>query len=101
MFDYFRNYLSNGHQVCCEDSPTKGPYDHHCQSANLDLIQGHKCVSNLTTFQLAISQTIFELTFKLGMREYLSMPYMLMFVLMTLTLMQGHSGSAKEKISVV
>ena len=36
MFDYFRNYSSNAHQVCCEDSPTKGLYD-HCQSDDLDL----------------------------------------------------------------
>ena len=25
MFDYFRNCLSNPHQVCFEDSPIKGP----------------------------------------------------------------------------
>ena len=30
MFDYFRNCSSNAHRVCCEDSPTKGHYD-HCQ----------------------------------------------------------------------
>ena len=36
MFDYFRNCSSNAHQVCCEDSPTKGLYD-HCQSDDLDL----------------------------------------------------------------
>ena len=35
MFDYFRNYSSNAHQVCCEDSPDKGLYD-HCQSDDLD-----------------------------------------------------------------
>ena len=28
IFDYFRNYSSNTHQVCCEGSPTKGLYDH-------------------------------------------------------------------------
>ena len=41
MFDYFRNYLTirnygNAHQVCCEESLTKGIYD-HCQSDDLDL----------------------------------------------------------------
>ena len=36
MLDYFRNCSSNAHQVCCEDSPTKGLYD-HCQSDDLDL----------------------------------------------------------------
>ena len=42
MFDYFRNHSSNAHQLYCEDSSTKGLYD-HCQSNDLDL-QGHKCV---------------------------------------------------------
>ena len=36
MFDYIRNYSSHAHQVFCEDSLTKGPYD-HCQSDDLDL----------------------------------------------------------------
>ena len=36
MFDYFRNCSSNTHQVCCEDSLTKGLYD-HCQSYDLHL----------------------------------------------------------------
>ena len=39
------------------------------------------------------------ITFKPGMTEDLWMPYMLIFMLMTLTLVKGHSGSAK-KISV-
>ena len=38
MFDYFRNYSSNVHQLCCADSLTKGLYD-HCQSDDHDLIQ--------------------------------------------------------------
>ena len=33
---FFRNDSSNSHQLCCEDSPTKGLYD-HCQSGDLDL----------------------------------------------------------------
>ena len=33
--DYFINYSSNIHQVCCEDSPTKGQYD-RCQSGDLN-----------------------------------------------------------------
>ena len=43
------------------------------------------------------------MAFKLGMTVDLGMAYMLMLVLMTLTLMQGHSGSVKannNKISV-
>ena len=36
IFDYFRNYLSNSHQVCCADNPTIGRYD-HCPSDDRDL----------------------------------------------------------------
>ena len=36
MFDYFKNYSSNSLQVCCEDIPNKGLYD-HCQFDYLDL----------------------------------------------------------------
>ena len=35
MFDYFKNYSCNPHQVCYADSPTKG-LCHHCQSDDLD-----------------------------------------------------------------
>ena len=36
MFDYFRNYSSNAHQCCSEDSPTEGRHDHF-QTDELDL----------------------------------------------------------------
>ena len=36
MFVYLRNCSSNGYQVCCEDSPTKGLHD-LCQSDDLNL----------------------------------------------------------------
>ena len=36
MFNYFRNYSSNAHHACCEDSPTKGIFDNY-QSDDLDL----------------------------------------------------------------
>ena len=36
MFNYFKNYSSNDHQLCCADSLSKGLYD-HCQSDDLDL----------------------------------------------------------------
>ena len=36
MFDYFKNYSSNAHQVYCEDSPNKGLND-HCQSDDIDI----------------------------------------------------------------
>ena len=62
----------------------------------LTFIQGHKCVSNLTTIWLAISQTIFkQLHSNFDMTVDLWMLYMLMLVLMTLTLKLHHSGSAK------
>ena len=35
------------------------------------------------------------MAFKLGMAVDLGMAYMLMLILMTLTFMQGHSGSTK------
>ena len=69
----------------------------------LTFIQGHKCVSNLTTFYLAISQAIFKLlhVFKFGMTVDLWIPDMIMLILMTLTLMQGHRGSSKAKKSAL
>ena len=36
MFDYFKNYSNNAHQVCCEDSPTKGLYG-HCSPMTLTI----------------------------------------------------------------
>ena len=54
MFNYFRNCSSSAHQVCGEDSPTKGRYD-HCQSNDLDL---H---SSSQLCQLVIPRTIFKL----------------------------------------
>ena len=40
------------------------------------------------------------MAFKLGMKVDLCMGYILMIVLMTLTLIQGHSGSAEEHIQL-
>ena len=39
--------------------------------------------------------------FKRSMTEELSMAHMLMYILMTLTLVQGHSGSAKAAESAL
>ena len=44
------------------------------------------------------SQISDSMAFKLGMAGDLCMTYLLMLVLMTLTLMQAHSGSAKAQI---
>ena len=44
-----------------------------------------------------ISDNIEATIFKLDMTVDLWMPYMLMLILMNLTLMQGHNGSAKAK----
>ena len=38
MLDYFRNCSIIAHQVCCQDSPTKGPFCHLCQSDDLDIL---------------------------------------------------------------
>ena len=43
-----------------------------------------------------ISDNSWAVGFKLGMTVDLYMAYMLMLVSMTLTLIQGHSGSAEE-----
>ena len=49
MIDYFRSCSSNAHHVCCQDSPTKGLYD-HCQSDDLDFHSRSRCVSNFDYF---------------------------------------------------
>ena len=51
MFDYFRNYSSNAHQVCCENSCLK-VYMTIASLMTLIFIHGHKCASNLTIFYL-------------------------------------------------
>ena len=64
MFDDFRNYLSNAHQVCCEDSPTTGLYD-HCRSDDLDLYSKSQVRQTLLLFYLhGISDK--AIVFKLG-----------------------------------
>ena len=98
MFDYFRNYSSNAHQVCCEDSPTKGLYD-HCQSDDLDLHSRSQVRLKSGYFLTCnISDNISAITFKLGMTVDLYGAYMITLYSMTLTLMQGHSGSANVRI---
>ena len=49
VFDYFRQYSSNAHQVCCEDSRTEGLYD-HCQSDDLDLYSRSQMLLKLYYF---------------------------------------------------
>ena len=44
MFDYFRNYSSNAHHVCCEESPTKGLYMTIASPMTLTFTQGQKRV---------------------------------------------------------
>ena len=90
MFDYFRNYSSNAHRICCEDRPTK-VYMTTASPLAVTCIEGHKCYF----LTCNISDNIQAITFKLGMVVDLHMVYVLMVVSMTLTLMQGHSGSVK------
>ena len=75
MVYYFINYSSNAHQVCCEDSLTKGLllyiYDHchqvccltkglydHCQSDDLDLHLRSQVLLKLDYFLTCISDNI-------------------------------------------
>ena len=63
MFNYFRNYSSNAHQICCEDSRLKV---YMTIASLMTLTFKVTSASQTTTFKLAISWTIFKL-FKLGM----------------------------------
>ena len=61
------NCLSHPHQVCCEDSPSKGPYG-HCQSDDLDLHSRSQVRLQLDYFLTCnISDDIYANAFKLGM----------------------------------
>ena len=62
----------------------------------LTFIEDHKCVSKCN-----ISEDMYCITFKLGMVADVCMPYMLMLVSMTMTVMQGHSVSAKANKSAL
>ena len=59
-------------------------------------ITGMKKNSTLEPYEEECLKVV-AMTFKPGMTVDLWMAYILMLVLMTLTLMQGHSGSAEEK----
>ena len=48
MFDYVRKYSSSAHQVCCEDSPTKGLNMTITSPRTLLFTQGHNCISYCT-----------------------------------------------------
>ena len=68
----------------------------------LTFIQGHKLMRLKCDYFFNwqyISDNISAITFKLDMAVDLWIPYndMLMFVLVTFTLLQGHSGSATAK----
>ena len=64
------------------------------------VIQGHNCISNFTNVKLCYNSRISDsINFKLWHPNLAcGRRIMLMLVSMTLTLMQGHSGSAKIKI---
>ena len=93
MFDYFKNRSSNDRQVFCEDSPTKGLYD-HCQSDDLDLRSRSQVRLKRDYFLICnISDNISAIIFKRGMTVDLLVPYMPMLVSINLTVMQGHRGN--------
>ena len=65
MFNYFRNCSSNPIKFCYEDSPTKGLVCMIIASPmTLAIIQGHKCISNLTYKISQIKQESFDLSFR-------------------------------------
>ena len=75
MFGYFRNNSNNARHVSCEDSPTKGLYD-HCQSDDLELHSRSQVRLKLDYFSYSnIPDNIYAITFKLGMTVDLWMPY--------------------------
>ena len=70
--------------ICCEDSPTKGLYD-HCQSDDLDLHpRAHVCLKRDYFSTCNVSDNTQAITFKLAMTVDLWMPYKRMLVSMTL-----------------
>ena len=79
----------------CEDSLTKGLYDHWQSNDLHSRSQVHLKLDYFLTCN--ISDSISDITFKLVTTVDLWMPHMLALISMILTLMQGHSGSAKAK----
>ena len=98
-FDYFRNNWSSAHAVTFEVQLKVYIMTIACPMTIL-FTQGHNCVSNFTLFLRCsinsnISDSIYAMALKLGMTVDLYMAYMLMLI--SMTLMQDHSGSAKAK----
>ena len=102
MFDYFRNF-SQQCPMCCEDSPTIGLYNPFALRWPWPSItvttasQSWHIFNSYSNSDSNISDTIPAMAFKHGMTVHLCMAYVLMLVSMTLTLMQGHSRSAKAQ----
>ena len=102
MFNYFRNCSSNAHKGYCEDSPTKGLYD-YCQSDDdLDL---HSRSQVRLSLEYVLACTISDNYLSYDIQTWhdgilldaiLKNIFSARLVSITLTLMQGHSGSAKE-----
>ena len=96
---FFINCSSNAHQVRCEDSPLKCLYNLFsvrwpCSSLKVTTVS-QTWQFFLTCSIISISRT--AMAFTLATTVDLFMTYMLMLVPITLTLMQGHSRSAKAK----
>ena len=99
MFDYFRNYSSNANQVCCDDSPTKGLYDHLSIQWPLFSVKVTSASQTWLLFNLQyLGQYLnsYIQTFHDGrlMDALYIYPHAHFY---DLDLMQGHSGSAKPK----
>ena len=97
MFDYFKNFSSNAHQVCCEESPTICV----ASAKTLTFIRRRNCVSHFTnvyTCSLIVIYLAQYLRYDIqiwhdGRRWH---GIMRMLISMTLTVLQGHNGPAEE-----
>ena len=94
MFDYFRKFSSRlkVYLICS----LSDELDLHARSQLR--LKVDKCFN--LYFNSNISDNISAMAFKLGMKVDLCMGYILMVMSMTLTLIQGHSGSAEGKIQL-
>ena len=99
MFVYFRNYSSN--IMFAVKIVRLKVYMTIAIPTTLTFVQGHKCVSNLLFFNLQYLGQYLSYCIQSWrdgrLIDTMNFVIMLTLILMTLTLMQGHSGSAKSK----
>ena len=101
MLNYFSNYASNAHHVCCENTTTK-VYMTIANPMTLTFIQGHKCILSLTTYfnyhYLQHYLSYYILTWHDGRPIHGIYAHSRVDDTDLECLMQGHSESAKANI---